>query len=288
MGKRKSVGLVVVFVMFFVFGCKNNPTGNYISLDEEAMEEIINQEGFLAYDAYYGEEDTLSAPVIQTRDIIALKFLWYREIKHLNKQLEIDIVNDSAFVTISTRVDGLFHILALDTAANPDSVIDYQKDLGDNFMSYAVFKRYPEEILHRGWRLESLTGVEVNSDSVEVQIDSIRINCESYVDTVIVSPWVLFQRGELLTFGREEEVTLTIYSDDEIYAFLHAHGWGHWRRWKFDEMESYPTIFRGRWRTSIIPGGKLVIFDVLHQNTLDEEDCKYNSNVWIFPYWVAN
>ncbi len=291
MRMKKFAILTSVFVLLLIVGCKNNPTANDIALDEEAIQDYIlgNQEGYFAYDVYYGQEDTVSvpsAPGVQLSAITALKLFWYRELQNANRQISVDVANDSAFVTISLRINGLFHIIARDTAAIPDSTIDYQKNLRDNFVSYAIFKRYPGVAAYRGWRLEGLTGAEVISDSVKVQIDSIRINCESYTDTVLVTPWVFFRRGELLTLDPQEDVTITLYTADDVYSFLHAHSHSPelWLRSRFTEIE--PGVWQREWQTSPVPGIKTVAFDILQKLTIDEENYIYDSNVWMFPYRI--
>lgn len=223
----------------------------------------------------------------ETRSILGPKILW-RKPQNAKIEIPINIVNDSAFVTFTARIDGIFHILEIDTSVAPDTIVYYQKAPGDNFVGYAIFKRYLtdcSECLRRGWQLENISGVEVNSDFAEAAIDSIRINCESYEDTVLTDPWVFFKREKLLALGTEEEVTLTIYSSDCVYGYMHAVNRGnHWRRWKFEETE--PGILVGYWITSAIPGIKGAAFDVLNKYTLDDEIYKHDSNIWIFPYRV--
>jgi hypothetical protein len=287
MKSRRLVEIVVVIVLLLVFGC-NNPTDAYISLDEEAIQDYISNDhdfaGYFAFDDYYGEEDTVP-PGIRLRTITGPS-IWYREPQNINREISINIVNDSAFVSLWHSVEGVFHILEIDTSASPDTLIDHQKGLQDYSSNYAIFKRYPGVSAYRGWRLESLTGVNVNADSEWVAIDSVRINCQSYENTLFTTPFVFFQREELLTFGKEEAVTLTIYSNDNIYAYLHAHSLGHWRRWILEEIES--GVWQGYWITPLIPVPriKVIAFDVLTKNTIDEEDSWYESNIWIFPYRV--
>ncbi len=285
MRNKILLSFVLVIVFLLSIGCEDKLIRLDASLDQEAIENYIldNEEKFFSITAHYGAEDTLSANDIGT---ISDPKTWWREPLDVNRQISINIVNDSAFVTISLRNDGVFHILEIDTSAATDSVIHYQKDLGDNLLSYAIFKRYDGATSHRGWRLESVTGAEVNSDSVEVAIDSVRINCESYEDTVLTDPWVFFERGDILTFGAEEEVYLTLYSSYDVYAYFHAKSRGdHWRRWKFTETKT-TGVWGEVWIASSVSGVKVAAFDVLNKYTLDNETYSYDSNAWIFPYRV--
>jgi hypothetical protein len=286
MRKSKLLCLSVVFVLILVIGCENN---NDITLDELAIQDYISNDrdfaGYFAFDEYYGEEDTVTR--LRT---ITNPYTWYREPQDINRNISINIVNDSAFVSFWGYVGGVFHILEKDTSASPDTVIDHQKNLDDHSSNYAIFKRAFGATAYRGWTLESLTGVDVigldhqKGDCVVVWIDSIRINCESYEDTLFTTPHVFFQRGEFLTFRSMEAVTLTLYSNYDIYAYLHAHTLGYWRRWSFEEIEA--GVWQSDWVTTRFPGIKVIAFDILRKPTIDEEGSPYESNIWLLPYEI--
>ena len=300
MKRRNSVGLVVVFFIFLVFGCKNSPTGNIFLPDEELdklailnyISNDLDFKGYFAFDEYYGEEDTL--PLEIPLRTINNPRTWYREPQDINRDVSINIVNDSAFISFWCGVNGVFHLLEIDTSASPDTLIDYQKDLVDWSSNYAIFKRYPGVSANRGWILESLTGGVVvgadilPSDCVWVYIDSVRIDCESYEDTLFTTPWVFFGKEELLTFGTEEVVTFTLYShgtDAYVYPYLHAHTLGIWGRWRFAEKIE-PEVWKGYWVTPLTPGIRVIAFDVLMKSSIDEEEFEYHSNIWLFPYRI--
>lgn len=289
--------LLFVFVLMLVIGCEKNPTGNDISLDEEAIQNYLSNDldfvGYFAFDKYYGEEDSVPSEI--RLGTITGSHTWYREPQNINRNISINIINDSAFISFWSSVQGVFHILERDESASLDTVIDHQKDLEDNSSNYAVFKRYPGVSAYRGWRLESLTGIWVEGraiaadDCVYVYIDSLRINCESYTDTLLTDPLVFFQREDILTFGRQEAVTLTIYSSlstyYNIYCYLHAHNsLEHWRRWKLEEIEG--GVWESYWVTPLTPGVRAVAFDILEKETIDEEDWRYLSDIWLFPYKI--
>ena len=298
MRKNNLLCLIAIFVLILVIGCENNPTGNDISLDEEAIQDFISNDsdfaGYFTFDKYYGEGDTVTLSAETQLRTITNPHTWYREPQDINRNISINIVNDSAFVSFWGSVDGIFHVREKDTSASPDTVIDHQKDLEDNSSHYAIFKRYDGISAHRGWRLESLTGVDVDGrllahgDCVVVYIDSLRIKCESYEDTLFTTPFVFFHREELLTFGSQEEVTLTLYSHCGeyygIYSYLHARSLGHWRRWRFEEIEA--GVWESDWVTPLVPGIRAVAFDILWKNTIDEEESAYLSNIWSFPYRI--
>jgi hypothetical protein len=290
MRRSKLLCLLIVFVLILVFGCENNPTGTDISLDEEAIQDYISSDsefaGYFDFEECYGVGDT----VTRLRTITGPS-IWYREPQDIYRNISINIVSDSAFVSFWGSVNGVFHILEVDTSASPDTLIDHQKNLDDNSSHYAIFKRTFGATAYRGWRLESLTGVNVygldrqKGDCVVVWIDSVRISCKSYEDTLFTTPYVFFGRGELLTFERQEAVTLTLYSGYDIYSYLHANTLGDWRRWRFEE-EIEPGVWQGYWVTPLTPGIRVIAFDALRKPTIDEENSPYESNIWLFPYRI--
>ena len=95
MRKFKLLCLLVVFVLVLVIGCENTDD---ITLDELAIEDYILNDldfsGYFAFDEYYGEEDT----VTRLRTITG-PHTWYREPQDINRNISINIVNDSAFVS---------------------------------------------------------------------------------------------------------------------------------------------------------------------------------------------
>ncbi|MBN1693912.1 hypothetical protein JW879_00745 [candidate division WOR-3 bacterium] len=300
MRRRKLVGLIVIFVIFVVFGCETNPTGSDISTDEEAdkkaIQDFISNDadfaGYFAFDEYYGLGDTM--PLEIPLRTITNPHTWYREPQDVNRDMSINIVNDSAFVSFWNRVDGVFHVLEKDISASSGALIDHQKKLIDVSHNYAIFKRYAGVSAYGGYRLESLTGIGVSgaevqpSDCVWVRIDSLRINCESYEDTLFTSPLVFFHREELLTFNGQEVVTLTIYSSSSpyyhIYAYLHANSLGHLRRWRLEEIET--GVWQGYWVTPLISGIRSIAFDIVEKETIDEEEWRYLSSIWLLPYKI--
>lgn len=279
--------LYVAFLLLLVgiWGCETSPTGTEFSSNEEAITQLMldNLDGYFYYKDHYGEHEA------KTEGSKAERYTsWWRQLVSVEGiNISINIENDSAYVVFGGEVSGILHLFVYDTIP-PDTIIHYPKDLNDNIIRYAIFKRYTDSLGYRGWRLENLSGVEIMSDPNTVGIDSIRIECMNYPDTVITDPLNLVKRRNILTFDPEVEVTLTIYSTDDTYAFFHARArrFGHrgWWRWEFDEVES--GVWSGTWITPRLPGVRMAAFDILHKSTLDDNQYQYDSNAWVFPYII--
>lgn len=285
MNRKLLFAGLAALILILIWGCEKSPTGTTFDTDEEAITQMMldNPEGFFSYEDHYGADDTTTVKDGKAERYTA----WWRQILDGGRDITIHIEGDSAYVTFSAWVTGTFHLFVFDTIP-PDTIIHYPKNLGDNFLRYAIFRRGTDLTEYRGWRLEKITGVEVTSDSNTVDIDSVRIECVSYPDTVITDPFVFVDRDNILTFTPGEQVQLTIYIDDSVYAFLHARGrclgHCHWWRWRFNNVGV--GIWTGTWTTPLIPSVRMAAFDILHQNTLDDNQYPYNSNAWIFPYRV--
>ncbi len=284
---RKFLSVTIIgLIILLLWGCEKLPTDAEFSSDEEALRAMMldNPQGYFSYDDHYGENDAKTEEGSKAERYTS----WWRQPTDVDWVVSVDIVNDSAFVTFSPEVSGIFHLFVYDTIP-PDTIIHYPKNIRDNVIRYAIFNHYSDSIGYRGWRLEKISGVEITSNPHTVDIDSVRIECVSYPDTVITNPLTLFRRRNIFRFAPEEEVTLTVYSNDDIYAFLHARGrrfgFRRWWRWEFDEIEY--GVWSGVWLTPQMPGVRMAAFDILHMNTLDNNEYQYDSNVWIFPYRVA-
>lgn len=294
----KFSGLFVVIFGLALWGCSKTTTEPEPQTDDEAIQLLIGENpSYFNIQNHYGEEDTTGGKFGGRSPIIT--YFWYREpLPDPIIHIEIDIVGDSAFVAWTVEVNGILHLFASETFP-PDSIQEYTKDFTDYGERYAIFKRVcsPSEDPQnrRGWRLVEVSGAEVTSENNTVQIDSVRLNCESYPDTVFTDPLVLFAREDIISLTPEEECTLTVYTDytvgDSNYVFLHS-----WRRHIEHHRRRFNYIgngvFTGVWfAPSNLSGAINVIhhcaFDMISRETLKDDTLSYNANSWLFPYKVT-
>ncbi len=279
--------LYVAFLLLLVgfYGCETSPTGTEYSTDIEAIKALMidNPGGYFSYIDHYGEEDTKTINENKAESYT----IWWREPTNVDMIIGVDIVNDSAHVKFSPEIKGIFHIFEYDTLL-PDTIMHYMKNMMDNVIHYAVFKHYPDSIGYRGWRLDKITGVEITSYPNTVNIDSVLIECESYPNTLIINPLVFFQWNNILSFSPGEEVFITVYTDDDIYAFLHARGHrnGYTGWWRWELSNAGEGIFSGSWVVPQVPRVRMFALDILNKNTIDNPEYQYDSNVWVFPYII--
>jgi hypothetical protein len=295
----KLAAVVLVLAGLLFTACtKESSTEPEPGTDLEALQWLIGENPrYFNTQSHYGNEDTTGGSFVICTPVI--HYFWYREVDPDPViHVDIDIVGDSAFVSWTGEFTGTFHLFASDTFP-PDTIIDYPKDFQDYGTRYAIFKRLylPEEDpeRRRGWRLSLVSGAEIISDGNTVQIDSVRLNCTSYDDTLLTDPLAMFGRDDIVSLVPEERCSLTVYTNsedvDHDYVFLHS-----WRRDIEHHRHRFTHIgngvFTGVWFAPINSASTVNIihhcaFDMIDKQTLDDDTEPYDSNAWLFPYTVA-
>lgn len=227
-----------------------------------------------------GPEDTtnaLGSPIVP--------LYWWREWDQeppFDLNIQMNSERDSAFVTLSLDISGTLHNVALDTSMAVDTV---DKAINDTALRYAIFLKDTLESYHSGWRLYKISGVEMNSDNVTVGVDSLRIRCSSYPDTIYSDPLALFALEDAFSFAPGEGVSLWVYANyDTAEVYFHSWKGSNWLRWQFTNQGG--GVYLGVWSTPLDAQVYHSAFDILHHETLWDDQYMYDSNVWLMPYTV--
>ena len=225
-------------------------------------------------------------------DIIPL--CWGRQVLgHPNPQVTIEINGDSAYIAWEIHNVGYFNIYAWD----PDSGtsgdwVSIKKALSETIRISAFFQRTGEPgDPYRGWDLYAISGAWGTSEpegSRTVTIDSLRIECTTYPDTVFSTPLCITPILQTLTFAPGETVILTVYSNDpEAKVFFHVfrNTWPFHIRIPFT-YNNNDGSYTGTWNAELIPAVRIAVFDMMHKSTLEDDEYVYDSNGWLFFYLV--
>ncbi len=284
---RRLPLILFLAVLVALSGCSKKST-NSEQTDEGAIREFISgSDWFKLTNHYEGEAVSDSGDTTTTLGKIVpdtLTVLWGREITgHPNSHVTIDITGDSAFVSWEINTVGYFHIVR----KLPDTLVHIKKPLSQTDLLYAIFKRRGEGNLpHRGWELTKISGAEGTSDSVcTVEILSVNIQSQSYPDTTIEDPLELFDIRDVFTFQTEEEVKLTVETNGEpakLFLHIFTHHWPWHFRIPFQKEEG--GTFIATWRVQRIPAVRFAVFDLLHYDTIYDDNYPYDFNGWLFPY----
>ena len=285
-----------MLLFLLLWGCdKTTEANNDPQTDEEAINMLLEEnDPYFTTQNHYGEEDTTGVKNGDRTEINT--FFWYRELKPNPEYLiDIQINGDSAYVSIHGDYEGTLNLFAWEN----DSIKTYTKDFTDQSLRYAIFKQLfdpAEDPDHRrGWRLTHVSGAETGPENHTVYIDSVRLNCESYPDTLIIDPLAIFSKEELFTVMPEEPCTLTVYTntDPENFDHVFLHSWRRHiqhHRGRFSYIGD--GIYMGVWIAPSDDPAALdrvhhVAFDMIKKETLEDDSHIYDSNAWLFPYQVS-
>ena len=285
--------LLTCFSTILFWGCEESLTNADLT-DEEALDLLItDRQDYFDSQNHYGEEDTTNVR-LEFREPINT-FFWFRELQTASVNYNIQITGDSAYVEFTGEFTGELNLFA---AEEPVEI--FLKDFDEHSARNAIFKRLEDvdedPLTRRGWRLTNVTGAETGPGNQSVRIDSVRLNCYSYPDTVFIDPTTMFSKEDLITLYPEERCSLTVYTNfdgivERDLVFLHS-----WRRFvphfrtRFEFVED--GVYAGVWLAPANSGNALnkvhhAAFDMIKYETLLDDEYEYDSNAWSFPYKVS-
>ncbi|MCK4255302.1 hypothetical protein KAX35_00320 [candidate division WOR-3 bacterium] len=267
--------LLLIIPIVLIFGCgKQGLEG--VDQDRAALESLIESSAYLTTDEHYGNEEAED-----TKDDILPIFWWRGRPAKIEREIYITIVDDSAFVEINTTIYDTLFIQAIDSFGDTTITL-YKKPYIDYGKRFAIFKKDTLPSYFRGWRLYALSGIEVISDTNTVDIDSIQIEWNGNIE-MITDPLELQNRDEVLTFSSNEELIITVYTNDvPAFVFLHTPKYGHPHRWR---LQYGNGTYHG-WCLCARNGVHHIAIDMIARPTLLDSEYPYDSNAWILPYRV--
>ena len=281
----KKILITAALAVLVIGGCKKEEI-----TDEEAIMNIVDESPFFKTSEHYeGQAVSDSGDTSHTAKGDSITpILWGREMHESpDPDIEIDIHGDSAHLRYIGYNRGYLDIL---TWMSDTGWILIKKPLSETFEIRAIFRRTGSETdENRGWELTHITGVLGVSDSINtVRIDSVRIQSESYPDTVLRDPLGYFDVDSILTFSPGEDVYLTMYTNDSTArAFLHVFAvFPRHIRLPFANLGGGLYGNQNAWHVQLIPAPRLAVFDLMQYETLHDTDYPYDFCGWLFPYQV--
>jgi hypothetical protein len=274
--KRKLYVFAILALAVMVSQCTKET-------DEDAIKDLI------AADTVWFNPNSEVDSTSGDEDQDTLVIWWRGQQTHDDPIIDIQIVEDSAWVSFSRGNFGYFYTLArIDTMP----WVLWTKDLSETAEIRATFLRTgTENDEYRGWQLNTISLAYGVSNTVNtVAIDSVHISCLSYPDLWIRDPLnTYYEVEDLITFQALEDVTVTLYTNvADGHAFLHTFilAWPYYIRLPFENMEN--GVYQGTWDAQLIPFPRFAIFDVMAHSTIYSPDGPYDFNGWLFPYNIAN
>ncbi|HHD82522.1 MAG TPA: hypothetical protein ENK92_00255 [Bacteroidetes bacterium] len=276
---KKSKFIVMALLIFagIFAGCAFNPANS----DRNAIEDLIDSEtSWFKPDGHYGEEQ-LQPATLAAFDTVLFWFRYPDTTRSVNRTISVDILGDSAYVTISGTIPG---ILYLKGVRDTDTIV-VNKQFLDRWEKSAIFKKDTIATYHRGWRLYALTGSEITTDQNDIAIDSVRLQLENTgLDTVITDIMTMVPKDSVIRVRPGDMANIIVYTNrDDAYAFLHS--W--FLRWHFVQDSANHRVYHGQWKTPVTLGVHRVVFDILSHASLADDSLPYDSNAWGLHYLVT-
>jgi hypothetical protein len=188
----------------------------------------------------------------------------------------------TAWVTVHKRLLGTFNIL---TAPRADSVFErnvVHKRLDDRWTRRLLLKRVRvSESGDMQWRIVSHSGIKVRAHQANTAIVSLRVQCGT-VDTVITDPLGFLRVRRLLRFSPRDSVVLTVTTGSNTDVVV-----SQWRDRRFRFRNNGDNTYTGVFLAPRVEGVRHIGVNALSHGTLFDDEARYDSEAWIFPYVVV-
>jgi hypothetical protein len=298
MKKFLSLGLSLVFV-FGIVGCGKEKAVDETAADRVAVEDMVRSSGWFQSNISQADQTDTTTQKSKGNNIIGAP-LWVRVIADTGNHLDINVkvTGDSAYVEWTLDKEGLFVILGLQEVAGDSGKLDTvgiwppcSKSLSETSKMYGIYKRTgSRSSAHRGWRLVKISGVAGSSNVTHtVAIDSIRIQCGTYPDTILTDPsGCLFNQENALNFAPTESIIVTVYANTpNAEAYLHL-----WPEWlvRIPMKNNGDGTFTNaeKWCIPWAPMTRFAWFDLISKNTIHDTEYGYDYDGWLYPYLNNN
>lgn len=245
--------------------------------------------------------DLTGGPGLAT-DTFPFYVKWVRFIERpVERHYEIDLVGDSAFVTMTAYLQGTppdYGFFVRNDTTNP--LLIYNRAITDSIIRKV--KCYRDDA---GWHLAGITVADIYTVGTThpVTITEVRARVESRnYEFLVNDPDKYFAKDELPIFYPNDtvEVTVTCSAEgDSTWAFLH-HGAGHRpgiglkRHWRQPFYRENITTFTRTWIIAddsviVTPAVRHSAVDIIGWETLfGDSTATYYSRAWCLPYIIRN
>ncbi|MGQ9464264.1 MAG: hypothetical protein ACUVQ4_00965 [bacterium] len=294
--KHFRVLLLVPLLIVMLIGCGKN--------DEADIEALLDGSWFVGGEVQTSDDSTntprlVSCPYLAT-DTFPFYVKWVRFIERpVERHYDIDVVGDSAFVTMTSYLQGTppdYGFFVANDIANP--LLKYTRAIADS--TIRKIKCYRDDA---GWHIASLTVADIHTVGTQhpVTISEIRAVVASRNYTFVVNdPSKYFKKDELPIFYPNDtvEVTVTCSAEgDSTWSFLH-HGAGHRpgvglkRHWRQPFYRENTTTFKRTW---IIADDSVIVTPAVRHSAVDvigwatlfgDSTTTYYARAWGLPYIV--
>jgi len=292
------IGMVAMVTLVFLVNCRREN-------DKAEIEELLNKSWFFGGEVQTMDDST-RAPSFSNEPLIATDtFPWYvkwvRRIERpVERHYEIDVVGDSAYVTMTAYLKGTppeyGFFVSNDSPVGP---VLPAREIKDSVVRKA--KCFRDDT---GWHLASITVADIYTVGAlhPITINKIEARVNDSLVFSVDNPNTYFTKEQLPTFKPSDTVEVTVYCSadgDSTWAFLH-HGAGHRpgyglrRHWREPFYRENTTIFKRTW---IIADDSIVTTPAVRHSTIDvlgwatlfgDSTAAYYAHAWGLPYIIKS
>lgn len=291
-----GAGAVLALLAALVAGCSKSPTapGASQSLDQAQVSAVLTTSASLVDDGIEENTSQISAaPASEpTKGFVteaAIKpFTWWQDVTQVSRSwsfafADTDSTGHPTLCTamLTKRMTGQFVVVPVSpTDSTQPSTQPIRKPLDKTLTRLVQLKRLDlggQEV----WRVVALTGGSMATTGATTHIVSLRIQSASGVDTTITDPLQFFPLRQVIAFGPEDTVTVTLRTTrNDDPSFIHRWDWRHRLHNNLDGTYSYT------WVTSAWGGWRHFALQAMSHGSLYDDTEPYDSEAWHMPFRV--
>ncbi|MDD5529416.1 MAG: hypothetical protein PHX21_05235 [bacterium] len=267
-----------------VVGCGRNKV-----TDEEAVETIVRSSEWFQCTSYQENDSSATNQSKGKGDTLGDTLFWWRSVPDTGRHytVNVQVSGDSAFVSWTLTNDGKFNIIGKKNGSNWWAGA---KPLEEVLTRNAIFLRTGDRNnRNKGWELKQISKIYGYSQPTHtVRIDSIRIQCATYPDTILKDPsTAVLKMDRVMKFSASESVTVTLYTNTNTgEAYLHVFEPifpYHCRILMKNNGDGSYTNAQ-KWCIQTIPSVRHAVFDLINVNTIHDTEYAYDCDDWFYPY----
>lgn len=299
---------LIVSAIILVTGCQNSPVEPVTSeptTDKQAMEQIIEQDSSItSFEPNYNEDDVMGFLGKTQTDIYPIKV--GNRFRLVNRNVNVTILGDSAFATVTRTYEGVLLIAAVyDTASIiPDTLI--RKPFTSVVTRNLIFKKVANtNFPARNWKLVAISLPEGGTLSPNIDLTKVTMFLPSGDTLLITSPNEYFLSRNIARWrqipliNRNQPVTIRVelfssYDADDFVTLTYGadiKGLNRAKK-KFVLISSTPSgtgfekVYEQTFTTHQFPGFYHAIINAYPKQVLFDDAAPVENEMWGIPYAV--
>lgn len=304
----RFLSIIMLAVSALFIGCKESvvePETTEPTTDQEAMLRLADEDSSLtSFEPNYNEEDAMS--FFGKTETEIYPFRVGHKVRLVNRNLDINVVGDTAIGTLTNTFEGTLIIAASynSGATSPDTII--RKPFTSVIKRKIIFVKINNTPFpYRNWRIAAVSLAEGGVLSPNIDIQKLTAFLPNGDTLVINSPNSYFlSRGlgwwrQIPIIGRNQSVTIRLevystYADTDFVTLTYGADRSglHRAKRKFVMISSvasgngYAKIYEQTFTTHQFVGHYHAVVNAFPKQVIFDDAAAVESESWGFPYFV--